>query len=57
MGLATRSVMAQHCGILLRFSTFPSGIENRGLTQIETFLRRKTQQNATSRFQKETERG
>ena len=46
----------QHGGILLRFSTFPSGIENRRFTQIENFFRRKTPQNATSHFQKETER-
>ena len=32
------SVMVQHGGILLRFSTFPSGIENRGFTQIENFF-------------------
>ena len=29
------SIMVQHGGMLLRFSTFPSFIENRGFTQIE----------------------
>ena len=54
MVFATRSWSNMAACFLLRFSTFPSGIENRGFTQIEKFLRRKTPQNATSHFEKET---
>ena len=43
----------QHAGILLRFSIFQQGMENRVFIQIETFSREKTAKIVATYLQKE----